>query len=53
MIEQCGPTPHESEWLKAFLIVVNALQAIGVAYVVQRAYRKNAEDRNGRGNKLE
>ena len=53
MIEQCGPSTADPTWLKAFLIIMNAFQAIGVAYVVQRAARKNREERNGKEHKAE
>jgi len=49
----CGPTPEMSSLLHAFLIVMNVIQAIGIAYVTQRAVRKNREDKNGNGHKTE
>jgi len=44
-----GPCISPRGWFEAFVVIMNAFQAIGVAYVVQRAARKNREDRNGNG----
>lgn len=48
MTEQMGPCGPTSVALHAFIVIVNALQAIGIAYIVQRAARKNREDANGK-----
>lgn len=48
---QAGPCGMQSEWLHAFIIVINAFQAVSVAYLAQRAVRKNREDRDGNGHR--
>lgn len=46
----CGPT---QTWLHVFIVLVNAIQAMGIAYIAHRAARKNREERNGSGHKTE
>lgn len=53
MMDQLGPCGPSSQWLHAFIVVINAFQAIGVAYVVQRAARKNREERRTNGHSTE
>lgn len=46
MIEM-QPCMPQSIGLHAFLAVMQVLQAVALAYIAQRAVRKNREDRNG------
>lgn len=39
-----GPCQDQSEWLRAFNAVLNVLQTVLVAYIANRAIRKNRED---------
>jgi len=48
---QHGPCDMSTQWLHAFISVVTAVQAIGVAYLTHRAIRKNREDRDGNGHR--
>jgi hypothetical protein len=48
-----GPCSQDGSFMRIFILVANVLQAIGVAYVAQRAARKNREDKNGHAAKFE
>jgi hypothetical protein len=49
MTETNGPCFLQSVFLHAFIVVINAVQAVGIAYLAQRAVRKNREDRTANG----
>jgi len=49
MMESAGPCTPQSVFLHAFIVVINAVQAVGIAYLAQRAVRKNREDRTANG----
>lgn len=52
MIEMapCQPT---SMAMHAFMIVMNMVQTVVLAYIAQRAVRKNREDRSSNGHNTE
>jgi len=42
----CQPTTAA---MHVFIVIMNVVQTIVLAYIAQRAVRKNREDRNGNG----
>lgn len=46
-MSELGPCGQSSQWVSVFVVVVNALQALGIAFIAARAARKNREDKNG------
>lgn len=47
-LQPCQPT---SMAMHAFIVMMNVIQTVALAYVAQRALRKNKEERNGNGHK--
>lgn len=47
MMEMGGPCGPYANLIHVAIVVIQSIQAVGVAYMVQRAARKNREDRNG------
>ena len=48
-----GPCLNSTWWMPAFNALMNVFQAILLALVAQRAVRKNREERNGNGQKVQ
>lgn len=49
---QMSPCQPTTAGMHAFIIFMNVLQTIALAYVAQRAVRKNKEEKNGNGHKV-
>lgn len=50
---EAGPCGPQSNALHVFLILMNTFQAVAIAYIAQRARRKNREEGNGTGHSSE
>jgi hypothetical protein len=46
---QLSPCEHTSEGMRVFIIVMNVVQTLVLAYIAQRAVRKNREDQRNNG----
>lgn len=53
MMFDVGPCSEQSEWLRAFNAVLNVVQTVLVAYIANRALRKNREDMDRRSASLD
>jgi hypothetical protein len=53
MMFDVGPCNEQSEWLRAFNAVLNVVQTVLVAYIANRAIRKNREEQNKRQHRFD
>lgn len=49
---EVGPCYEPAQWLRAFNAVMNVIQVVAIAYLSQRAYRKNQEEARKRSSQL-
>jgi hypothetical protein len=50
MMDQTMPCQTTTVGMHAFIIIMNVVQTIALAYIAQRAVRKNREDTKSNGN---
>lgn len=46
-MSEVGPCMQMSVGLHVFIVFMNVVQSVAIAYLAQRAARKNREDKNG------
>lgn len=51
MMDQLVQCQQTSPLVHMFIITMNVVQTLALAYIAQRAVRKNREDKNGNGHR--